>query len=352
MQYSEEYEQIKEWLPLVMEGRDRDQKVAATRIKLGTDVNFGALTNEIFHSFEQNKEIELHLNHKVKDLTKTEEGRWDVKVKNLATDEKFTTQADFVFIGAGGGAILLLEKSNIKEAKGYGGFPVGGEWLICHNEEIIKRHHAKVYGKASIGTPPMSVPHLDTRIIDGKQKLLFGPFAVFSTKFLKHGSFLDLFESLRFENIGAMMLAGWHNKDLAKYLIDQVELTKEQKMQSLKEFFPKASIDDWEEKVAGQRVQVIQKDKEEGGVLRFGTEVICAGDGSLAALLGASPGASTATAIMLNLVKQCFPKKFKSKEWQDRLSEMVPSFNKHFDDEAYCDQVRERTHKILNLTMP
>ncbi|MDR3272078.1 MAG: malate dehydrogenase (quinone) [Flavobacteriaceae bacterium] len=350
MEYSEDFDQIKKWIPLVMENRPSGQKVAATRIGIGTDVNFGALAQEIFENLEKKKEIEINLNHKVKNLTRTQDGKWDIKVKNLKTGEKFHTLADFVFIGAGGGAILLLEKSNIQEVRGFGGFPVGGEWLVCNNDEVVKKHHAKVYGKAQIGAPPMSVPHLDTRIIDGKQKLLFGPFAVFSTKFLKHGSFLDLFKSLRFENIGAMILAGWRNMDLTKYLVEQVKLTKAQKVESLRDYLPTAKVEDWNEEVAGQRVQVIQKDKEKGGVLKFGTEVICSADGSIAALLGASPGASTAAAIMLNLIKQCFPEEYNSPEWQKKLSEMAPSFNRTLDDE-YCVQTRQRTHQILGLPM-
>lgn len=352
MKYSEDPKEIEDWIPLLMEGRDKNQKIAATRIDLGTDVDFGALTHEIFNNLQSKNEIELHLNHKVKDLEKMKDGKWNLKIKNMKTHEKFNTVADFVFIGAGGGAILLLEKSGIKEAHGFGGFPVGGEWLMCTNPEIIKRHHAKVYGKAELGAPPMSVPHLDTRMIRGQQKLLFGPFAVFSTKFLKHGSYLDLFKSLQFENIGSMIEAGWHNLDLTKYLIDQVKLTKKQKIEALKKYFPMATIEDWKEEVAGQRVQVIEKNKEKGGVLKFGTEVIHAKDTSIAALLGASPGASTAVDIMLNLIKDCFPQEYNSTKWQSKLAEMIPSYkNKNFNNESYCDAVRKRTHEILQLTL-
>lgn len=351
MKYSEDRKEIESWIPLVMEGRNEKQKVAATRIDLGTDIDFGALTREIFNHLQSKNEIELHLNHKVKDIDKMNDGKWNLKILNKKTDESFLVTADFVFIGAGGGAILLLEKSGIREARGFGGFPVGGEWLICNNEKIVQRHHAKVYGKANLGAPPMSVPHLDTRMIMGEKKLLFGPFAVFSTKFLKHGSFLDLFKSLQFENIGAMIEAGWHNMDLTQYLIDQVKLTKKQKIEALKEYLPMAAIEDWDEEVAGQRVQVIEKDKEKGGVLKFGTEVIYAKDTSIAALLGASPGASTAVDIMINLIKQCFPEEYKSAKWQSKLTEMIPSFNKDFNEESYCDDVRKKSHEILQLNL-
>src|SRR6185295_1021745 len=234
-------------------------------------------------------------------------GSWNVKVKTEKTHQKKTVNARFVFIGAGGGALPLLEKSDIKEAEGYGGFPVSGQWLRCKNENIIEQHHTKVYGKAAVGTPPMSVPHLDTRIINNKKALLFGPFAGFSTKFLKNGSYWDLPGSLELDNVIPMISAGLHNLSLTKYLIKQARQSPEDRLNALREYFPQAHQEDWELVIAGQRVQVIKKDEEEGGILEFGTEVITAEDGSIAALLGASPGASTAVSIMVSLIKRCFP---------------------------------------------
>jgi malate dehydrogenase (quinone) len=242
----------------------------------------------------------------------------------------------------------LLEKSDIPEAAGYGGFPVSGQWLRCLNPAVIRQHHAKVYGKAKSGSPPMSVPHLDTRTIGDDQALLFGPFAGFSTKFLKHGSWLDLPSSLEWDNIMPMVQAGWKNLDLTKYLIEQVRLTPEERLEELKEFMPTAALKDWELAIAGQRVQVIKKDPEEGGILEFGTELVAAADGSLAALLGASPGASTAVSIMLQLLPRCFPDRMR--EWQEGLERMVPSHGRRLaEDPALIRQVRTKSHAALGL---
>ena len=259
--------------------------------------------------------------------------------------------ADVVLIGAGGGALTLLEKSHIPEAKGFGGFPVSGQWLKCNNPAVIDQHHAKVYGKASVGAPPMSVPHLDTRVIDGRNELLFGPYAGFSTKFLKEGSYLDLPKSLRLSNIWPMIEAGLHNIPLTKYLVSQVVQSWDDRMHELREYYPEARDEDWELKVAGQRVQVIKKDDHEGGVLEFGTEMVSAADGSIAALLGASPGASTSVAIMLKLLNTCFKDKMHTAEWQDALKDMIPSYGKSLSDDAgLCDAIRRDTHAVLRLT--
>ncbi|MBX2922420.1 MAG: malate:quinone oxidoreductase [Chitinophagaceae bacterium] len=352
MQYSENPEQLKEWIPLVMEGRDNTEKVAATRMDIGTDVNFGALTRKLFRYLFDYSDVKLHLAHEVHDLQQDKNGHWKIKVKNLTTGKKRTITSKFVFIGAGGGSLPLLEKSGIPESKGYGGFPVSGQWLICHNPAVIERHNAKVYGKAAVGSPPMSVPHLDTRMIDGKKSLLFGPYAGFSTKFLKNGSFWDLPSSIKISNIKPMVMAGIHNMPLTKYLIEQVSQSQEDRMEALREYFPEALAEDWDLEVAGQRVQVIKRDEEEGGVLEFGTEVVNAADGSIAALLGASPGASTAVSIMLDLLNRCFPERMKTAEWQDKIREMIPSFGKSLaQDTALCKQTRERTALALNLAV-
>ncbi len=243
-----------------------------------------------------------------------------------------------------------MDKSDIPEASGYGGFPVGGKWLVCYNEELIQKHSTKVYGKAEVGAPPMSVPHLDTRIIEDKKALLFGPFAGFSTKFLKHGSFLDLPASLQFDNIIPILSAGFHNLALTKYLIEQVTLSREDRLEELKKYVPTAELDDWKLQEAGQRVQVIKKDEEEGGVLEFGTEIVSAADGSIAALLGASPGASTAVSAMLDLMNRCFKDKMNSEAWQKKLKEMIPSYGLSLvKDEGLCERVRERTNSVLKL---
>lgn len=344
--YSEDFHEISNWLPIVMAGRDPKEKVACTKMIHGTDVNFESLTKQIFDSLINRGEVDLFCSHMVRDLKK-EENKWLVEVKNFKTKEVSKVSADFVFIGAGGGSILLLEKSKIPESNFYGGFPVGGEWLICTNPNVVSNHKAKVYGQAPIGTPPMSTPHLDTRIINGESKLLFGPFAIFSTKFLKHGSYLDLFKSLQLENLGFMTQAGFRNLDLTKYLLEQAALSKEDKVEELRKYFPKADINDWSEESAGQRVQIIKKEKNKGGILEFGTEIVSSSDGSLVALLGASPGASTSVHIMLSVLEKCFSET-KSNQWESKLEEIIPCLKSSFSREEVKESL-SRTSKILKI---
>jgi len=350
MEYTENTTLLNEWVPLMMEGRAGDEPIAATKMEIGTDVNFGALTKDLIAHLATKKNINISVNQEVKDIDREDDGRWEVEVKDLKTGDKREIKAKFVFIGAGGHSLLLLEKSGIPEANGYGGFPVGGQWLRCTNPEIIKQHQAKVYGKASVGAPPMSVPHLDTRYIDGQQALLFGPYAGFSTKFLKQGSFFDLPASIKLSNIKPMLSAGLDNLDLTKYLITEVMKKPKDKLDALKQFMPTAKMEDWVIEKAGQRVQVIKKDPKHGGVLEFGTEVVSSADGSIAALLGASPGASTSVAIMIQLLKKCFPERAKSSEYKKKLREMIPSWGQSLNDNPeLCAQVREHSQRVLKM---
>ncbi|MEJ0104035.1 MAG: malate:quinone oxidoreductase [Bacteroidota bacterium] len=350
MQYSEDANQLNEWIPLVIEGRNGEQRIAATRMSLGTDVNFGSLTRSMFRHLQTLPSVNTHFNHEVEDIDRDDDKLWQIKVRDAATGNSRKVKSRFVFIGAGGGSLPLLLKSGIPESKGYGGFPVSGQWLKCINPFVIERHNAKVYGKAAVGSPPMSVPHLDTRMIKDKKELLFGPYAGFSTRFLKQGSLMDLPKSLRLNNIVPMMAAGLHNLPLTRYLIQQVSQSAEERLEALKEYLPNAQMEDWELETAGQRVQVIKKDEKEGGILEFGTEVVSAADGSIAALLGASPGASTAVSIMLGLLKRCFPNESATKEWQNKLKEMIPSFGQSLETDAeICKKIRERSSDVLRL---
>jgi malate dehydrogenase (quinone) len=324
MEFSDDPEKLKEWIPLIMEGRTSNEPIAATKIDSGTDVNFGALTRMMFdHLTRQN--VEINYKHSVKDIKRSSDGSWEVKVHNIDSGIIEYHTAKFVFIGGGGGSLPLLQKTGIPESKHIGGFPVSGLFMVCNNPEVVAQHHAKVYGKAKVGAPPMSVPHLDTRYIDNKKSLLFGPFAGFSPKFLKTGSNMDLIGSVKPNNVLTMLAAGAKEMSLTKYLIQQVLLSNEKRMEELREFIPNAKLEDWDIVVAGQRVQVI-KDTEAGGkgTLQFGTEVVSAADGSVAALLGASPGASTAVHVMLELFEKCFPQHMN--EWEPKLKEMIPSF--------------------------
>ncbi len=349
MVYTEDHGQINDWIPLMMKGRDPNEILSSTRMEIGTDVNFGAITRGIIQALESMDGVDVMLNHEVMDLSKIDNG-WVLDVNDLHSDVQKSYSSEFVFIGAGGGALLLLEKSDIPEGEGYGGFPVSGQFLRCNNPEIINQHEAKVYGKAASGSPPMSVPHLDTRMLDGQRSLLFGPYAGFSTKFLKNGSYFDLPLSIEMHNVWPMLAAGVHNIDLTRYLIRQVTQSPEQRFEFLKTFYPEAVMSDWELITAGQRVQIIKKDKDEGGVLKFGTEIIVSEERSLAALLGASPGASTSVSIMLDVLSQCFPDDYQSAPWQKKLKEMIPSFGESLiQDGDLCRRTRSMTTQILNL---
>ena len=350
MAFSQDRAQLAEWMPLTMEGRDPAEKVAATRMASGTDVNFGALTRGIVAYLKGLGGVTVHLRHEVLNLHRDADSTWRLYVNDKATGQKRTTNAKFVFLGAGGGALPLLQKSGIPEGRGFGGFPVSGQWLRCTNEALIERHNAKVYGKASVGAPPMSVPHLDTRMIDGKKGLLFGPFAGFTTKYLKKGSLLDFPLAIKPNNLVPMTAAALQNVDLTIYLIGQVLQSPRQRLNALREFVPTAKMEDWKLEHAGQRVQVIKKDPKKGGILQFGTEVIASRDGSIAALLGASPGASTAVSIMLELIGDCFPEKIKSMPWQAKLKEMIPSHGQSLIQDAHLhERVSAWSREVLGL---
>ena len=350
MIYTEDRDLMNEWMPLVMRGRKKSQPVAGTLMDIGTDVNFGALTRGMIERLEKMPGVSVHYNTEVLDLDPDGKGGWDVFVRDLTTKKKNQVNTKFAFIGAGGATLHLLKRAEIKERKGYGGFPVSGLWLKCLNEELIGKHNAKVYGKANIGAPPMSVPHIDTRMINGKKELLFGPFAGFSTKFLKNGSLMDLPKSIRPDNALPMIFAGLKNMPLTKYLIEQVRQTPEERLAALREYVPFTKLEDWELKEAGQRVQVIKKDKEKGGVLEFGTEVVVSEDGTVAALLGASPGASTAAAAMLDILVKCFKRQCDTTAWKEKLHAMVPSFGQSISkSEEKVLATRARTSKVLGL---
>ncbi|MCO6058837.1 malate:quinone oxidoreductase [Pseudomonas sp. MOB-449] len=351
MEYSEDHQQISKWAPLAMEGRPAEQKVAATRMAIGTDVNFGEITRQLIASLTRSDKVSLNLKHEVRDIKRNDDGTWTVVVADLGNDAaQSSVKAKFVFIGAGGGALKLLQTSGIPEAEGYAGFPVGGQFLVTRNPDVVAQHQAKLYGKASVGSPPMSVPHLDTRVIDGQKVLLFGPFATFSSKFLKNGSLLDMFSALTTDNIGPMTNAGLDNLPLSTYLMGQLMLSQADRMHELREYFPQAKDEDWELLTAGQRVQVIKKDAEKGGILQFGTEVVSSADGSIAALLGASPGASTAAPIMLTVLEKTFKDKVQTPEWQARLKEIIPSYGRKLNNDLeLTNQVRAWSSERLQL---
>lgn len=347
MEFSDDPEILEDWIPLVMKDREITEPMAATKIDSGTDVNFGALTRKLLSNLEE-QNADIHYNNTVEDITRRSDGTWEVKVRNYKDHTIEYHTAKFLFIGAGGGALPLLQKTGIPESKHVGGFPISGIFYVCNNEEVINQHHAKVYGKAAVGAPPMSVPHLDTRYIDGKKALLFGPFAGFSPKFLKTGSNMDLIGSVKPNNVITMLASGAKNLPLTKYLVQQLMLSKEQRMEELREFIPDAKIEDWDPVVAGQRVQVI-KDTDSGrGTLQFGTEVITGANGTVAALLGASPGASTAVKVMLDVLERCFPEHME--DWEPKIKEMVPSYGKSLtENPELIEEIHKSANKALGL---
>lgn len=348
MEFSADRAQIAEWAPLTMEGRDSNQPVAATYSAEGTDVDFGKITRQMVKYLTGNG-VKLECSRHVESIEREADGAW--VLKTCRTDDpsnQLTFRSRFVFLGAGGGALSLLQKSGIPEGKGYGGFPVSGLFLRNNNETTANRHDAKVYGQASVGAPPMSVPHLDTRHVDGKRFLMFGPYAGFKPNFLKQGSLLDLPMSIHRDNLYPILRAGWDNLPLTKYLLGELRKTKEERLASLLEYYPDANPDEWELITAGQRVQVIKKDPKKGGVLQFGTELVTHADGSLAALLGASPGASTAVPTMIRLMHQCFPQR--AAAWESRLKELVPGYGiKLNDNPDLAEEIISHTAKVLNL---
>lgn len=348
MEFTKDIEVMKNWFPLMMHDRNPEEIMAATRMERGTEVNYGALTKELFHILETVYNTPVFCNEEVKDIDPDEQVEWSVETKNTLTGEEKYFDAKHVFIGAGGASLLLLQKVEIDEKDGYGGFPVSGQWLVCKNPDVINQHNAKVYSKAGIGDPPMSVPHLDTRYINGKRELLFGPFAGFSPKFLKEGSNLDLIKSVKFDNIPAMLGAFWHNLPLTEYLIKQVAMSFEDRMDSLRNFVKDAKDEDWEIRVAGQRVQTIKRDEYSGGKLEFGTQVVSSKDGSITCLLGASPGASTAVKIMLEVVEKAFPELTNSVAGQEKLQALVPTYHAERDEKLFKENLN-KSEAALNL---
>ncbi|MDZ4140422.1 MAG: malate dehydrogenase (quinone) [Methylotenera sp.] len=350
MEYSEDIDTLTTWMPLIMQQRDKTQKVAATRVSYGSDVDFGALTRYLVAYLETKNHFNLKLNTEVKSLKQHSNGRWHVRLMDVVTKKVKTIDAGFVFLGAGGGALKLLQKSGVPESHGYGGFPVSGQWLVCSNPEVIKQHSSKVYGKAALGAPPMSVPHLDTRIINGKPALLFGPYAGFTTKFLKQGSYLDFFKSLKPTNMKSMLSVGRHNTDLTRYLIGEALQKHATRVTTLRQFYPQANEADWHLESAGKRVQIIKNCNEKGGKLEFGTEIVASKNGSLAALLGASPGASVAVQSMLDVIERCFSTQVKSADWQQKMKILVPSYGESLIENAnLLNPIRNRTLSTLKL---
>lgn len=349
LKYTENPDEIKQWAPLVMQGRDANQKVAATRMDVGSDVNYGSITTQLVDHLKKQPNFKLETSTEVTGISQNEDKTWTVSFKNLKTNQASHVKTRHVFIGAGGAAIRLLQMTGLEETKQYAGFPIGGIFLMTDNPAVTAQHTAKVYGKPELGAPPMSVPHIDTRYVDGKKYVLFGPFATYSNKFLKNGSQFDLIDATNKNNVIPMATIGVENLDLVKYLVSQVAMSKQDQFNELKKYYPDAKIEDWNLSQAGQRVQIIKKAPGKPATLQFGTEIFNSKDGSITALLGASPGASTSPYIMLSLMEKAFPEQVKGK-WNPKLHEIVKSYQQDLNSNpALLDQVRTYTSATLGL---
>lgn len=345
-EFSTDFKQIAKWAPLLIDGRKSNEVVAATRIASGTDVDFGAITEQLF-KFLAKQKCAAQVNSEVIAIRRVNEG-WHLTIKDTATGKKRFIESKFVFVGAGGWALKLLQKARIPEAKGYGLFPVSGSFLKSDDPHLVAKHQAKVYSQASVGAPPMSVPHLDTRVVDGKSSLLFGPYAGAIPKFLKHGSNFDLPLVIRPSNVRPYLSVALKNLPLIKYLINELAKSKQKQFESLLEFMPTAESSDWNLIVAGQRAQVIKRDAHGNGSLQFGTEVVSSADGTIAGLLGASPGASTSVHIMIEVLQKSFPNDFE--RWKPQLKKLIPSLGESLNDNpALAKKVLASTAKVLGL---
>ncbi len=351
MEYSTDRATIGRWAPLLVEGR-AEMPIAATKMDAGTDVNFGNISAKLFAWLARQEGCGIASNHRVVDLKKAGAG-WDVSIKDLATNEIRHNKAKFVFVGAGGGSLHLLQKSGIAESKGLGGFPIGGQWLVCDKPELVQRHRAKVYGQALDAAPTMAVPHLDTRVLDGKKTLLFGPFAAWTTKFLhRKGSWTDLPFSIKPDNFATLIKIGIHNIPLVRYLIQQGTQSMANRMEVLHIFYPNAKAEDWKLIDAGIRVQAIKKTDGEAGIVHYGTEVITNPERTISALLGASPGASVSVNIVLEVIKMCFPQLLQSPEGKARMKAMIPTYDvdiKLPQNAAYFEEVHHKANQTLQL---
>lgn len=347
--YTEDHKVLAEWMPLIMKGRNSNEPLAASKIDEGTDVNFGELTRKLVKNIEKHENAQVHFRHEVVDFKQLSNSKWEVKVRNLETGKVETHVADYIFIGAGGHAIPLLQKTKIPESRHLGGFPISGAFLVCNNPKVVSEHNAKVYGKEPPGTPPMTVPHLDRRYIQGKESLLFGPFAAIGPKFLKNGSNLDLFKSINTSNVVTMLSSGVKNLSLVKYSIQQVLQRKEDRMKELRRFVPDAKDEDWDIHIAGKRVQVIKDTEELGrGFIQFGTEVVNSEDHTVIALLGESPGASTSVSVALEVIEKNFPQYMD--KWESKIKEIIPSYGESLiEDTALLKKTRKQTAEALEL---
>ena len=342
--YTEKIALIAKWSPLLLKGRKKFNYLAATKVNHGTDINFGELTNQLLSILKKNDSFALLVNSEVKTIKQRKDGAYKITAHNSKTNKKIDIASNYIFLGSGGKTISMLQDMKLDEANGYAGFPISGKWLICNKAELIKMHNAKVYTQVTDGAPPMSIPHLDLRVINDKKLLLFGPFAGFSPKLLKHGSFLDFPKSIKLNNIVPMTIVLFKNFSLLFYLIKQTLMNHGGRLRELQKFYPEANLGDWKLITAGQRVQIIKNCPFEGSKLEFGTEVIYSKNKKLAALIGASPGASVSVSSMLAVFENFFGNE------QKKIRDIIPSYKLNLNNNpSILKKVRSKTYKYLGL---
>ncbi|NMT64961.1 malate:quinone oxidoreductase [Marinobacter orientalis] len=319
MRYSEDFDEIKSWIPYTMEERPRHEKMAATVIETGTDVNFGALTEQMAEYAVNDLGVRIEYGTHVRRVHRSPTGRWVIEAvsKGVPVQHK----ADVLFVGAGGGAFPLLKRSHLPFRSRFAGFPVGGRFLQAQiSEEQARYYTAKTYGKAKVGAPPMSVPHLDLRVVDGKHYLLFGPFASFKPVLERGRGFFDYLTSIRLHDIPGLLNVALEHFPLVKYLVSESFKGEKSMFEELDSFAPGLSKKfDWKPIAAGQRVQIIKD-----GDLQMGTEIVVSKDKTYGTLLGASPGASVSPEVMLRCLEQLLPSIFSKEEARKKKQEMFP----------------------------
>jgi len=323
MKWTTDPEEITHWAPLVMEGREATC-VAAT-MGIGTEVNYGLLARRMCEWLIHQDGCEVTTGWRVTSLRR-EIDAWKIEIRCTTTRELRVLRSKFVFVGAGGGSLSLLQSTGLPEFRGLGGFPIAGQWLVCDEPDICAKHGSKVYGATPKSAPSLGAGHLDVRMLNGKRQLMFGPFASWTTRFLKQtGSWSDLPRSIRMDNVSALLRAGIHNISLVRYLIGQGLQNMEDRLKALREFYPNARAEHWRLQPAGIRVQAIKS--SDRGAIYFGTELVKVTDRTLAALLGASPGASVSVSIALDVIRTCFPHMLTDKDGQLRMKRMIATYD-------------------------
>jgi malate dehydrogenase (quinone) len=346
-EYTEDPAVLAAWSPLMSAGRSAVEPIAATRSAQGTDVDFGVLTRRLVAAFVAGGGV-VRCGQEVRALRRRGD-RWRLHVRDRGTGARRLLEAPHVFVGAGGGTLPLLQSARVPEVRRYGVFPISGQFLRTSRPELVAAHRAKAYGHAAPGAPAISVPHLDRRVVDGGEHLLFGPFAAFSPRFLTHGRRSDLLRSVRPGNLPVLLAAARDNRSLMAYLLRQVAQPASARTAALAQFVPTARAQDWELITAGQRVQLLRTAGGRGTMVGFGTEILTSAGGSLTALLGASPGASTAAATMVDVLGAGFPDRVA--EWTPRLRQLAPPAQTVGElDAAALAATVARVRRVLGLT--